>query len=328
MPPWRSSGSPARPPRRRAATRSATPAPSPRPPAGPEARAAVQAGLRVAFGEDARDLSDGVIGPVTLSFLGQLCAQVPLAAGTDPVAGTLDLAREYAALSREADDWTARIADPALLAAATATFNRDVLRLAGPPQTSAQALAGTSDPADCAALATAELPADPAGLVRLQAGLAALLDADPNLTPLGDAPETRAALAQVCAAYPAGGTAALVAEVQRLGDIAAAVPDALPTLASPQFARWLEASQAVRLGRLLGTVPAVVRLLQDYLAEAGPVTIAEVPGCEPPMRRRYRPGSRSTPPTSRSSRRAPPSTPRSRRSPPSASPTATRWSRR
>ena len=249
---------------------------------GPEARAAVQAGLRVAFGEDARDLSDGVIGPVTLSFLGQLCAQVPLAAGTDPVAGTLDLAREYAALSREADDWTARIADPALLAAATATFNRDVLRLAGPPQTSAQALAGTSDPADCAALATAELPADPAGLVRLQAGLAALLDADPNLTPLGDAPETRAALAQACAAYPAGGTAALVAEVQRLGDIAAAVPDALPTLASAQFARWLEASQAVRLGRLLGTVPAVVRLLQDYLAEAGPVTIAEVPGCEPP----------------------------------------------
>ena len=66
------------------------------------------------------------------------------------------------------------------------------------------------------------------------------------------------------------------------GDIAAAVPGALATLASPQFARWLEASQAVRLGRLLGTVPAVVRLLQDYLAEAGPVTVAEVPGCEPP----------------------------------------------
>jgi hypothetical protein len=47
---------------------------------------AIQAGLRVVFGADSGFLTDGIVGPVTLSFLEQLCRSVPLADGTEPVA--------------------------------------------------------------------------------------------------------------------------------------------------------------------------------------------------------------------------------------------------
>lgn len=252
---------------------------------GPESRAAVQAGLRAAFGEDARDLSDGVIGPVTLSFLAQLCQQVPLAEGTEPVAGTLDLAREYAALGAAQDDWTLRLADPALLAG-LAPFDRRRLRLAGPPATSAAALADAPELTGCAVLATAELGLDAAGLATTHASLAALSAADPDLGPADAAlaeteagPETRAALARACTLYPAARPEELVAELGAYAALAAAIPDALPTLASPDFARWLEASQAVRMGRLLGTVPAVVRLLADYRAEVGPAPAIDLADC-------------------------------------------------
>ncbi len=70
--------------------------------------------------------------------------------------------------------------------------------------------------------------------------------------------------------------------MQRFGQLSAAAPDALADLASPAFADWLAKDRVVRLGRLLGSVPAVLRLLADYRSEAPPPAVAEVPGCPAP----------------------------------------------
>ena len=145
---------------------------------------AMQAGLRVVFGADSGFLSDGIIGPVTLSFLEQLCRSVPLAEGTELVGGTADLARQYAVLSGLRSGWPGRISDPRFLADAAAPgvrFNRAIVQLAGAPEMAAAALGAEVRAVDCAGLA--DLPIDGAAAAELRGGLAAIVAADPEIGP-------------------------------------------------------------------------------------------------------------------------------------------------
>ena len=285
--------SPARPPPRTAAPPSATPAPSRRPPA---ARTDAGGGA----GRPAGRLRRGRPRPQRRGDRAGH-ALVPGAALRAGAAGRrhrpgrrrpLDLAREYAALAAgRRVRWTARIAAPRFSRTPgdRLRFNRDVLRLAGPPETAAQACAGAGGPRDCAALATADL-AD-----RRAAGPRALAGGPraPSRRRSGSrrrcrrrtrGPGARAALAQVCAAYPAGGPAALVAEVQRLGEIAAAAPGAArdPRLAG---VRGAGSGRARRCGSAgcSARVPAVVRLLAEYYPRRRPPRRRwpNVPGCTP-----------------------------------------------
>ena len=273
---------------------------------GPGGRAAVQAGLRVVFGADDGSLADGIIGPVTLSFLGELCAQRAARGGHRARSRAPSIwPAQYAALVAAAAPTGACASPiPRLLAAATPGFSRDVLRLAGSPEIGGGGAGRNRDRDDCAALAR-PAPGRRRGPARLRAGLAAWS------TPIR--PRRRRARARAARRALAGRSARSIrrrraprrwlATVARLGGIAAAVPGAVgdPRLAASSPPGW---PRRPRCGssRLLGTVPAVVRAPGRVLAEAGPVPPAEVPRWPRLPRARaatYRPGSRSTPPTSR-----------------------------
>ncbi|WP_111429161.1 hypothetical protein [Rhodobacteraceae bacterium DSL-40] len=250
-------------------------------------RSLIQAGLRVYFGADGGFLSDGIIGPVTVSFLRKLCETMPLAAGTDPVGGTLDVAREFGALSSASPGWPARLGDPALLesTAAGPEFNRAAVRLAGGPAMAAGVFGGLREAEGCDGLADHDFSGARVSPADLQAGLAALASADPGLAPLpqplaepGIGPETRGVLAQVCALYPLkGGPDALASAMARYGALETAVPNAVGLLGAPGFALWLGEDRVARLGRLVATAPAVVRLLGEFNGSATPPSAEGLP---------------------------------------------------
>ena len=239
------------------------------------ARAAVQAGLRVVFGADDGCLSDGIIGPVTLSFLGAAlrpACRWPTA--PIPSAAPLDLARRVRGAVARGRRLAARIADPALLAArdrraSTARSSASPARR----RLGATALGGAAIPPTARRSTTAALVRRPGRPRRVQAGLAALIAADPTWRRSARRRKRRrpgsrwSASARSTRRWRA--RRRWSAAVQRLGRIEAAVPGALATLGSPSSPRWLAASRRSGSSRLLGTVPAVVRLLPDYFAEAG-----------------------------------------------------------
>ena len=55
----------------------------------------IQAGVRSIFGPEDGLLSDGFIGPVTTENIADLCDLVPLPEGSDAIAGTLAVSREF-----------------------------------------------------------------------------------------------------------------------------------------------------------------------------------------------------------------------------------------
>ena len=175
----------------------------------------------------------------------------------------------------------------------------------------------------------------PADLAPLQAGVAALRAADPELGPLaatadrdergaGDADGAGAGLRGL----PAGGGDSARRRHGPAGAVVAAVPTPR-ILGDPDFARWLAERQVVRVTRLLGTVPAVVALLEEYRASAPRRRCADpvadgCPAAADDMPTYYG----LDPPTSRRSPRARGSRRRWRRSRPSGSRTGATWSTR
>ena len=245
------------------------------PPPGADFRA-MQNTLAIALGRDISQtprLDDGVPGDTTSEALVELCTAVPVAGDQTPADATLDLIVEYAALSGAfgdvAGDETWFEAASALATSGRLTGADGpplALRLAGPVSMTAAALAGSDATADCTGQSAADLPADAA------AGLDALATADPPVATATDR------LAQVCARYPvAGGPSAIAAALARFDRLERARDGALATLADPDFAAWLIAGAAesptdapeARLRRLAGTVPAVLRLLDDHAGETG-----------------------------------------------------------
>jgi hypothetical protein len=222
--------------------------------------AEVQAGLRVVFGAGEQGLGDGIIGPVSRRHLQRLCETVPLPADEDAVAGTLEVARELAALERALPDWRPRLTGAALGSGPEALD--DLLPLVGPAAVKrAVALPGSGRCTDLA-----DIVPDPERSGTLRMGLNAVL-ARQGAAPLpSDATteEMRDAMALACAAWPEGtGARDLVAAADRLGQVLARVPTATALLADPAFAAWLREAPTERMLRLLATPPAVALLLQE-----------------------------------------------------------------
>ncbi|MEM8572388.1 MAG: hypothetical protein AAGG56_15985 [Pseudomonadota bacterium] len=246
-------------------------------------RSLIQAGLRVYFGADTGFLSDGIIGPVSSSFLSQLCDQIPLQTGTDIVSGTLDVARAFGELSGQSPDWRATLLDPRLLEGAPT--GHATLRLAGGGTMAASVFAAghANDATTCAMIETHDFSQADVTPERVQRAVSALGEIDPALAGLaapasepGLGPATRTALARICEFYPLeGGPDRLAAALDRLGRLEAARPGAMALIASDRFALWLSDAPVARIPRLLGSAPAALALLAEFEPPEGDSTPVE-----------------------------------------------------
>ncbi|MBW4706645.1 hypothetical protein KX928_02485 [Roseobacter sp. YSTF-M11] len=211
----------------------------------------VQAGLRAALEDSNARLSDGRLGSVTRAALGKLCAKVPRQGVGPDVPQTLDLATDYGTLSGLVAEWRSIVLAPGMIARLSQSNGetRMALRLAAGPQMAAAALTGTASVADCSALGDAG-SISPAAQTALD---------------LLSGPQLGYALADICAALPITGTGEdFLSAMRRLGQMDLAMAGATDTLMSDAFGVWLTQSPGDRLPRLLGSVPAVLALLQDY----------------------------------------------------------------
>lgn len=233
---------------------------------GPSDEALVQAGVREFLRDPDPLLDDNRVGRITVGALARICAEVPLADGTPALEGTLDLAREYGRLGTLSTGWRAGlgglsgrlgVSEPGLAPLA--------LRLAATPQVTAAALNGLSaDPTLCADLAKIWPDQSDNRLPMIATSLRALAGLYPETEPS----ESDVTLAtRLCPFLPVAGQATdLVAALDRLGVIQAGNPAAFQVLADKDFAAWLQLDVDARLPRLMGTTPAVLRLLSDYQA--------------------------------------------------------------
>lgn len=249
----------------------------------------VQSGLSAFFNNPAQRLNDGIIGRTTRDFLIALCNEVPLPGDTDPVAGTVALAEEYGRLEAARPDWIDDLSDPATLTRIGLTtgtgFNRNSLALAGSTEMKAAVLAG-QPVAACTAVAEASALTDDT-LEQVQAGLTALMKADPGLpeadlsAEAGQAgPATIAALSAICSTYPGietGDQAA--AAMPGFAQIAEADADGLATLGSPDYVNWVLQAPETRLRRQVGTPDTVRALLTSYGASPN---VTATPASTPP----------------------------------------------
>jgi len=223
-----------------------------------------------------RGLTDAIVGVRTVAALATLCEATPLSPMRDPFTDTLTLADDYAALSAMFPAWRAVIDRPSIFDdRAPEGFDRRFVKLAASPAMAAAALTGAvSQPAVCAVAAAGVdgLPAErKAAVLRAVAAVAA---ADP--TAAAPSASDTARVAAVCAAYPAvGGADAALSALVRLGEILAARPDAVAVLGAPDFHEWLRTGSqsgawpGSPAARLLGSGPAVVRLLEDHARDRG-----------------------------------------------------------
>jgi hypothetical protein len=240
------------------------------PPEGPAYRT-LQGVLATALGVQSPRLDDGRRGPVTERAMIELCRAVPFPEGTDAVAASLDLFRELADLQALLPEWRQVLWSPDLAQRLTAGEDPGLpLRLAGQSAMTAAALRPEAASPGCAPLTQA------AGR-----GLDALAGADPRIARASD----RAA--EACRLYPSvPQDRALEQGLQRFAALEDGRPGALATLLSPAFAAWLAEDANDRLRRLVGTVPAVVRLLEDFataLPDPTPEPVASdlPPSCLP-----------------------------------------------
>jgi hypothetical protein len=227
---------------------------SPRLPAdGTDAFLRVQRVLAVALDRTTPRLSDRRRGPTSEAALVDLCLAVPFPDGTDVVDETLRLILEYSRLMDEVPNWGARLWDPALADRLVEGGDPGLaVRLAGSPAMTAAVLSPDGAPATCG-------PGPFSNEVR--AGLAALAAADPRVGRAADP------YAQACVFYPTlAVNGALDEALARFGTIEAARPGAIAALISPEFARWLAEDARPRLRRLVGSTPAVQRVIEDFMA--------------------------------------------------------------
>ncbi len=237
--------------------------------------ATVQAGLRVALQDNNRLLRDNFLGRYTKNALAQLCDIVPRSGGVPDVPGTLELSREYAALTALVPQWRAAIGRPLTepllqqIDARRAT-GREItlpLRLAGTPEMTAAVLQDRQDLFGCdgaeAALAATDTAREGAERIRQLYGFTSAT--------------------QLCEALPVAGTADdFAGAMARLNRIDAALTGALRDLQSEAFARWIAGnSESYRL-RLVGTETAVLRLIEEFRALQKPGSPTPEPS-EPPL---------------------------------------------
>ncbi len=249
-------------------------------------RALLQDGLRAVLDDDNSLLRDDIVGPVTVASLSDLCTEVPQVSGTDPIAGTVDLAVNYGRIAAFNDGWRLGLAAGTLLDDSGASYNRRVVRLGAGAAMSAAALAGTAigDNATCAALVSQPPDLIGSDLFMIQSALAAIASADPTLS-ASDAmmseqtfgPASQVAAQDVCLLYPAvGGVDGLLASLRQIGSLSALRPDALSVLGGREFAAFLGDDFVPRSIRLLGTAPAVVELVNEFDRPAGAVANTDV----------------------------------------------------
>ena len=236
---------------------------------GPEFLA-VQQTLGSALGVRAPMLEDGRRGPVSDQALVDLCEAVPMPQGSDRIAQTLALLKEYAWLRGLVPDWQMRVSAPDLaVRLAAADAGRIVLGLAAAPEVTGAVLMGSPAGQGDACTGVPDLDAQAA------TGLAAIEAAGLLPTGMGDAK------ARFCAAYPSlDGADGLVDALARFGQIETQVPGAMKTLAAPAMRDWLLADQAHRLRRLVGTPASVQQLLADFM-EVVPAPAPPAPRPEP-----------------------------------------------
>ncbi|MEM9578126.1 MAG: hypothetical protein AAF999_14075 [Pseudomonadota bacterium] len=215
----------------------------------------IQRGLRAAYGDDNVALTDGQFGPYTRARLVALCEDVPRPPGQADVPATLKLVKEYAETEKL---WPGAIGDlftlPLVNDQGAQVEEALGLRLAGPWAMKTPAMGRRGLLYDCA---------DPGG---------ALAD-DPNgASALGtltrlyrDKSET-----EICQMLPViGSVAEWQQAMERLGQINSGQrTGAIQILQSGDFLNWVEDDAENRLRRLIGTVPAVLALLDEYNTQA------------------------------------------------------------
>lgn len=238
--------------------------------------ATVQTGLRAALQDNSPLLRDDFLGRYTKNALVQLCDAVPRSGEAPDIAGTLELTREYAALTALVPQWRAAIGRPLTepllqqIDARRATGKEITLplRLAATPQMTAAVLQNRQDLFACAgaeaALADAATAREGAERIRQLYGFTSLT--------------------QLCEALPVAGTAENFAgALARLNRIDAALAGALRDLQSEAFARWIAGnSESYRL-RLVGTESAVLRLIEEFREIQNPGSPSPEPAQTPPV---------------------------------------------
>jgi len=211
----------------------------------------VQQGLRSAYLDANRRLTDGRLGGYTRTRLVALCNDVPRPAGQDTVRSTLQLAEAYGALDETVENWARRLFDLVLLDA-DGEPAQDALgiRIAATLPMTTMVIGREAAIYDCS---------DPTG---------ALADYPDGARALGTL--TRVfrdkSTFEICQMMPvAGGVAEWQLALARLGQISSGTrTGALDVLNSAAFIRWIEADRENRLRRLAGTMPAVLALLDEY----------------------------------------------------------------
>lgn len=232
----------------------------------------VQTGLREALEDPSLRLRDGFLGRYTRSALARLCDQVPRLGGRADIPATVDLTREYAALTALFADWRRALGSAIAGAVVTeigqfrARGTRPALplRLAASPAMSAAALGRREGLLACEGVETA--------LALQPEAMQAALDLRGLLGALD--------VAQLCDMLPVVGDspADFLGAMARLARIEAALPGALNDLTSPDFAARVAENPAGYHLRLVGTEAAVLRLIEDYRASRPqPVTPASAP---------------------------------------------------
>ncbi|MFK7762663.1 MAG: hypothetical protein AB8B62_05340 [Roseobacter sp.] len=212
----------------------------------------IQRGLRTAYQDQENPLlNDGRFGALTRARLVQLCQDVPRPPGQSDAPATLNLAKEYAQAATLWPNWSGDLFSLSLLDGdgqpAQATLG---LRLAGSLPMKTLAMGRRALSYDCA---------DPTG---------ALTDFPNGASALGTLTRLYRDKSdiEICQMLPvAGGISEWQLAMERLGQINTGQRvGAIQVLQSADFMRWMSQDPVNRLRRLVGTMPAVLALLDEY----------------------------------------------------------------
>lgn len=221
----------------------------------------VQAGLRAALQDPNRNLKDGKLGRYTRAALRRLCVAVPRAGNEKDVTSTLDLTVGYAELESAVPLWAEKVFAPEFAAALEPKDKSETalaMRLAATTPMRAAAIGVEKGRLNCARIASFRRDATDASRA-----VAILSEATPP-------EETR----MLCATMPLNGSGAdFNRAVAYLRALEQSFPGALRDLNSADFARWINAKPseaAAKLRRLLGTQPAIRKLLAEFRAQRRP----------------------------------------------------------
>ncbi len=219
----------------------------------------IQTGLRAAYGNEDGRLRDGRFGPYTRDRLVDLCVDVPRPPGQADIPATLKLVKEYAQAAVLWPDSLERLFDmPLLNDDGEPSEDALGLRLAGTLPMKTVVMGRRGQLYECA---------DPGGVLENYPNGAGALA---TLTRLyRDKSEV-----EICQMLPViGGVSEWQLAMERLGQINSGQrTGAIQILQSGDFMRWVDADkERKRLRRLVGTVPAVLALLDEYNTQGTPI---------------------------------------------------------